>query len=184
MPHTCDAPMAERHDTEQLIDLLTSNQTRLRAYVFSLTADREMAMEVLQSTNLVIWRRAEEFQPGTNFIAWAFKIARLQVLAHRNRSARNRVVFSEELITEIAGVASEEPMLANRDDTQAALAECLETIPEERRALLWLRYRDNLSIGEVAAKAGRSVGATKQLMHRLRVALMRCVERRLANGDL
>ena len=176
--------MPDKHETEELIALLTANQTRLRAYVLSLTANPETAMEVLQATNLVIWRKAEHFEPGSNFVAWAFKIARLQVKAHRNKSIREKTLFSEEFIDELSSYVSEQETQEELQEVQSALGHCLEEFPENRKELLWLRYRDNLRIAEVAKQQGKKVGAIKQLFHRMRQVLLRCIERRLAEGKL
>ncbi|QDT69444.1 RNA polymerase sigma factor CarQ [Planctomycetes bacterium MalM25] len=176
--------MAEKHPTEELVTLLTASQTRLRAYVMSLMADRELAMEVLQATNLVIWRKADQFQPGTNFIAWAFKIARLQALAHRTKAGRDRTVFSEAFVNELADFVEADGDADEQPRVQAALLECLDEVPEDRREMLWMRYRDNLRVPQIAERLGRKVDATRQMIHRLRVVLLRCVESKLSQGDV
>ena len=177
-------PMANKEPHEEVVSLLTANQTRLRAYILSLTADREVAMEVLQETNLVIWRKSRNFVLGSNFIAWAFKIARLQVLAHREKHSSSQFIFSEEFVEELAEAAREEDGFETLSEMQDALVKCMEELSQQHRDLMWMRYRDKLKISEIAHHVGKKVGATKQMFHRLRIVLMKCIEQKNSEGGL
>ena len=44
----------------EFVQLLTSNQSRLYAYVLSLLGDRTQAEDVMQETNAVLWRKAHD----------------------------------------------------------------------------------------------------------------------------
>ncbi len=171
----------DRHS--ELVTLMSASQTRLLAYVYSLTANRQSAEEIVQATNLVIWKKADSYVPGTNFIAWAFKIARFQVLEHRSRIGRDQLVYSQQLVDELA----DSMVCFDADDTladrQAALGVCLAELPASRQELLWLRYRDALSLADVATRIGKSTNATNVLLHRLRQLLFDCIQRRLARNE-
>lgn len=164
----------------ELVALISESQTRLLAYVYSLTANRQLAEEIVQATNLVIWKKADTFEPGTNFIAWAFKIARLQVLEHRNKAGRDAVVFGRELVDELAAQAAESNAFEDLPERQQALADCVAELPPSRQELLWLRYRDSLSLPDVAGRIGKSSNATAVLLHRIRQLLLDCIQRRMA----
>lgn len=60
---------------EAFVQLMTEHQGRLYAYVLSLLGDPDQANDGLQEANLVLWRNAAEFQMGSNFRAWVFRIA-------------------------------------------------------------------------------------------------------------
>src|SRR5687767_8306659 len=76
---------------EEFVRLLSQNQRRLLLYVLTLVPRLNDAEEVVQETNLVLWRDYANFQPGTNFVAWAFKVAFFQVLAWRKKKQRDRL---------------------------------------------------------------------------------------------
>lgn len=164
---------------EELMAKLTINQNRLQSYIFTLTADREAARDVLQATNLVIWRKAQDFVPGSNFIAWAFQIARYQVLAHRQKNARDRLRFSDEFVNELAEKMDSKASDEYIQDRQAALTHCLKKVPDNQRAVIWLRYRDGLQNHEIAEQIEKSVSVVEQMIHRLRIALLQCITQRL-----
>lgn len=175
--------MADTDRHAELVTLISANQMRLLAYVYSLTANRQAAEEIVQATNLIIWKKADLYQPGTNFIAWAFKIARLQILEHREKAGRDKLVFSQELVDELAQEVTRRGSFDNLLERQEALSVCIEKLPPSRQELLWLRYRDALSLSDIAKRIDRSTKATAVLMHRLRQLLLDCIQRQLAVNE-
>ena len=165
--------------TEQYVTLLTQNQARLYAYILSLMGSREQALDVLQETNLVLWRKADDFELNTNFIAWAFSVARFKVLAHRQRLSRNRMVFDDELLDLIANEISDETDdFAERQDH---LNHCLKELRENQRALIHQRYAESEAIKTIAQQTGKTPNAVTKTFHRIHVALMRCIQLRQAS---
>lgn len=149
-------------------------QRRLYAFILTLAPRRSEADDVLQETNVVLWAKRSEFTPGTNFWAWASRIAYLQVLALRKRQGRDRHQFDDLLIQELAAAAPDD-----FEARQQAMDQCLETLRPVDRELLDLRYRQNLQAPEIAALQSRSVNAVYQVLFRVRANLLRCIEQRL-----
>jgi RNA polymerase sigma-70 factor (ECF subfamily) len=94
------AEPSERVD--EFVRLLSQNQRRIFHYVLSLVPTWDDAEEIVQETNLVLWREFGRFQGGTNFAAWSCKVAFHQVLAWRKRRKRDRLEFSIEFLEVIA----------------------------------------------------------------------------------
>lgn len=161
--------------TPEYLGLISTHQAAIYGYVLALHPHRAGAQDILQETNLVLWQKAADFTPGTNFKAWAFRIAYLQTLAHLKREARaRRAVFDEELLPLLAADA-----LAQGDgfeERHLALRNCLEALPATDLAILQAHYSDNHPLATLAERLGRSVGALKQVLLRLRRSLRRCIE--------
>ena len=81
---------------------LTALQRSLYAYILTLLPNRTDAEDVLQETNLILCRKANEYDPEGHFQGWAFQIARYQVMAHITKSKRNRLQFSTDIIETLA----------------------------------------------------------------------------------
>jgi len=94
-------------DSNQFVRLMTEHQGRLFAYIFSLLGNTDAANDVLQEVNVVLWRDSREFRPGSNFKAWAFRVAHFQVMAWRQRQIRDRLVFEDDLLEALATGARE-----------------------------------------------------------------------------
>lgn len=161
---------------------LTGSQSRLYTYILSLTADPDLAGDVLQETNIVIWKKATEFEPGSNFSAWAMRIAHFQVLAARQRLARDRLTFNDDMLDNLAADAA--AVTGNLDERLRALHHCMATLTPRHRELIERRYTAAESVQDIADDSDLKPNAVAQALHRARLALMRCIESRLEeSGD-
>jgi len=78
--------------SEQFVRLLAECERRLFAYILALVWNVHDAEDMYQQTALELWRKFDEYQPGTNFAQWAFTIARLLV-SNFHRTQRRRKAF-------------------------------------------------------------------------------------------
>ena len=56
---------------DEFTRVFTVNQRAIYLYIRSLVANSADVDELWQETNLVLWQRFADYQPGTNFLAWA-----------------------------------------------------------------------------------------------------------------
>jgi RNA polymerase sigma-70 factor, ECF subfamily len=162
-------------DSEELVTLMTEYQGRLYVYILSLIGDANAANDVLQETNVVLWKESRQFEPGTNFKAWAFRIAHFQCMAHRQRRLRDRIIFSDEVVAALAVEAKE--LDDTYEERASALGRCLEKIHARSREALRLRYAEELAVKDMAEKMNRTSNAISQLLFRARHWLIECVKR-------
>lgn len=162
---------------ENLVALITRHQAALHGYILGLLPDRAKADDVLQETNLVLWRKAGEYDQTLPFMPWACRVAFFQVKAALRDAARDRHVFDSELLD----------LLASEDDSDAdattaldhALRDCLEQLPEDKRSLILHRYQPDSSVNEMAAKRNLTPSALSVQLHRIRQMLEVCVAGKL-----
>lgn len=164
---------------EAFVQLLVSEQTRLLHYITMLLGDIHEAQNVLQESNLVLWRKAEEFELGSNFTAWSRRIAYWQVRAYVRDAHRDRLVFDEVLASQLAEVNSEESVGA---ETRLALRHCVSGLRPAHRRLLKLRYEMGLPIKALSERLQKSQSSVKVGLMRIRQALLRCIEGKVAEG--
>jgi len=160
---------------------VTRLQRDLHAMLWTVLRSQTDVDDVLQETNLALWRKANEFDPGRDFRAWAFGIARIQVLAFRKRQARNhRMSFNQELIELLIDEEAADPHTAA--EKHIALTKCLEKLPQPRRDLVLLRYTDGSSVNALAAEMNKSPKAISEVLRRIRLRLRECIEGNLAKN--
>jgi RNA polymerase sigma-70 factor, ECF subfamily len=158
--------------------LFLSCEPRIFAFIRSLVFSRADADDVLQETALVLWEKFDQFEPGTRFDRWAFRIAHFQVMYHRQKKARDRLRFSDTLVEQLG-----DDMLADTDRleaTQDALAQCLGKLPEPDRELIRQRYQGDTTNRDIARGVGRSESAISRALNRIYMKLMLCIEGTLA----
>ncbi|QDU36716.1 ECF RNA polymerase sigma factor SigL [Maioricimonas rarisocia] len=170
--------MDQTSNTEDFIRQLAEHQNRLYGYVYSLVGDHSRAADVVQETNLVLWRKIEEFQSDKPFLPWAFAIARFQVLAHLRDRKRERMLLDASLVETLSAEAEEQA--SQIDSVREALRLCLQRLEPDHRELIERRYFRSMSVADVAEALNRTVGAVKVALLRVRRQLAGCVQKRLA----
>ena len=117
--------MPSADSDSQFADQLVAIQRALYAYILTLLPRPGEASDVLQDTNVALWRNAARFQPGTDFRAWAYRVAYYQVLTQRRKHDRDRLRFDESLLTALAEQLDAEPPTVQEEET-LALSRLLE----------------------------------------------------------
>ena len=136
----------------------------------------------MQETNAILWRKAHEFKLGTNFGAWMLRVAYFQVMAHRRRLTRDRLVFDDDFLQGISAEAEQQSEL--HEEKQRLLGRCIKKLNERHQEIVRLRYSEGTTLKTMASLTGRSENSIKQALFRARKALIDCVKRELPKEAL
>lgn len=167
--------MTDSH-TQEVLQLFVRHQPRIKGFILALLPDFAAADDVLQETFLVVQQKAEEFQAGTNFLAWAFRIARFQVMKAQTARGRQAQRLSDAALESLAECAPVEPW----DDRRIALLPgCLEKLAPQARRIVDLFYRDEHKPQEIAQRLAWTPAAVSVALSRARKAVRECIERQL-----
>src|SRR5438270_8848051 len=113
-----DSPPAD------FIAQLTRSQRHLHAFIQSLIWHAADADDVLQEANLVLWRKAGEYDPARPFLPWAMRIAQFQAMAWLASRGRAQRRFADTLLETIAAEATAE--VDELEPRRRALGDCLQ----------------------------------------------------------
>ncbi len=172
------ATPAEIERRQRLVSLWTRHQRQVFAYILALVPSRHDADDILQETGVVVCKKFDEFAEGTDFVAWACQIAWWQVRAARQKFARSKVVFDNDVLE---AVESQFATMAREVDARhEALANCLKKLPARDRELVLTRYEKGHGVGEAAQRTGRSMEAAYRALNRIRKLLADCVTHQLS----
>jgi RNA polymerase sigma-70 factor (ECF subfamily) len=161
--------------------LLAGVQGALRSYIISLLGPGADVDDVLQETSLFLFERRADFEPGTSFKAWSFRVAYFKALAcRRDRIRRDKVEFGEGTLHRIAARGAE--LYGQTEDRHAALQQCLARLRPSERSLLAVRYTKGFSLTDYARTQRKSPDAIHKAISRLRLALRHCVDRHLKSS--
>jgi len=182
----CDMPDENQSDREtearkRLMALMTRHQRQIFSYIYVLVPNRTDAEDLLQETSLLICEKFHEFREGTDFVAWACQIAYWRIRYSRQKFARSKVVFNQEIVDVVAQTAGQ--MAQELDDRHEALARCLEKLHPRDRDLLIARYEPGGGVEEAARRSGRTVTTAYKALARLRKLLLDCVSTRLSSEN-
>lgn len=168
--------------SEEFVGLFTRAQRRLYLFILSQVPRPDDAEEILQNTNVIIWSKCDQFEAGTNFVAWAMKIASLEVLKFRQKHARDKLQFSDEFVSRVAAAIEADTDLADRQ--RQALANCLQKLKTNDRDLIRRRYEPGATGQSVAKALDRPANSVYQSIGRIRQALLECIERQLRLAEV
>ena len=173
-----DPPTSGPEDGERFVRLFAENQRRILAYVYSLVPHVQNAEDICQKTSLVLWRKFHQLEPDGDFLAWACRVAYLEVRNFRRTAARDRLRFSDELLAYLA----EDRMadLPAAGPRLVALRECVRKLGPPQRELLEHAYSSRGSIAQLAERLGQAAQTVYNRLFRIRRLLFDCVQRRLA----
>lgn len=182
MPNPLKFTPSPGEEDDVIIDQIGALQGTLRGYIGTLLGSIDDVDDVLQETNQHLWEQRTKFEHGTNFKAWAFRVAYFKTLAARRDRAREaRHVFSEEFIERLAQITEQ------RDDERAvrleALRGCVSKLRPQDRRLLRVRYIEGGSLSHYARSQSVSAASVHKTISRLRLSLRQCIDRYLAEND-
>ena len=167
-------PMS-RSEPDELIELLARHKSQLFSYIVSIVHRVPDAEDVFQQTCIVLWEKFDQFQPGTDFVAWSSTIARNKSIQLLRTRDRERSGFSDALLSELAARQDDQnELFAAR---ARALESCTKKLPVEERKLLELCYRRDTKIKDAADEIGRPVGSVYDSLSRIRRKLWECITR-------
>lgn len=149
----------------------------LRRFVMAHVPDYHEAEDTLQRTVTVLWDKYGECPAGDAFTAWAFGVARREVLHARRGAARSKLLLSGDLAERFEKVLLEET--PSFDERRRFLDDCMAKLPEKSRRALDLKYRQDKSTEVLAESLASTVNAVRILLCRARQAVGECMERAL-----
>ena len=163
----------------EFVRLLTGHQRQLYLFILTLLPDPNDAEDVLSDVSTLLWTKADEFEPGTNFTAWAYRVAHFEVLAFRKRSAREPRYFSDDLLATFA--VEQDDRDEQYEVRRQAMRVCISKQKPADRDLIARRYMPGASVADIAKELGRSAGSIYRSLERIRTALLVCIRRVLAS---
>ncbi|HWL08380.1 MAG TPA: sigma-70 family RNA polymerase sigma factor [Planctomicrobium sp.] len=178
-------PTDTEHETSQeaeFLRLLATSYRDLYASALSIVGNRNDVEDVIQEVCVVLWKKYDEFEQGTNFRKWACAIAFNVAKAYARKQRRAQGAgLSEEALLRITQMrtAGTELFELRRE----VLRNCVGKLPEKDRRFLAECYRPSISLIEFAQRQERTVSAVYSKLKRIRKAIADCVHKQLGKGD-
>lgn len=153
--------------------LLVENLPRMRAYALMLTRNAAQADDLLQDMAFHALRAQGQFQMGTNFVAWLYRIMRNDFVTSLRKAKRAPKPMDEALEQTLSyGASQDDAIMVNQ--VHAAMGQ----LPMSQREVLMLVCASGLSYEEAAEAMNCSVGTVKSRLWRARAQM-----RKILMGD-
>ncbi len=149
---------------------------------FRITGNPSDALDASQETFGIVFRRIREFRFQSRFSSWVYRVA-VNASIDLRRRARSRRFASLEAVQEnvadrsmqaLADRMVEMPMVsASRRELEQEIQRAILRLSPKLRAIIVLRYTENLSYEEVSEVLKISLGTVKSRLARAHDALIR-----------
>jgi RNA polymerase sigma-70 factor (ECF subfamily) len=164
-------------------DLYERYKDRVYNVCFRITGNPSDALDASQETFGIVFRRIREFRFQSRFSSWVYRIAVNASIDLRRRS-RSRRLASLEAVQDgtshersrdgLSDRMVEMPSVsASRRELELEIQRAISRLSPKLRAIIVLRYVENLSYDEVAETLKISLGTVKSRLARAHEALDR-----------
>lgn len=171
-------------ESDEFLRLLLENQTRIYAFILGLVGNYSDADDIMQETTSLLWKKFDEFTPGTDFVAWGISVARYKVQNYRQKRQRmrKRVIFDDDILERISPKTEQ----ANQylEDRIGVVRGCLKKLKERDSLFLQLRYYDKIMPKEISGRLGMTIQAVYKRLARVHARLLKCVKLNLSKVDM
>ena len=176
----CISAIAESRDRSAFEDVFRFYAPRLKAVLIKSGAKAQEAEEVMQEAMVLVWRKAEQFDPKkASPSTWIYTIARNRRIDLLRREKRRPLDPEDPFFHNISAYPDGEQVYT---ETQRAeiIREYLKTLPEEQLILVQKAFYEEMTHQAIAAELRMPLGTVKS---RLRIAMRRLREQ-LSGAEL
>ena len=155
--------------------MLADHDRWLRTVVYTRLGERQAVDEVMQEVALAAVAQRAPLTDIRQVGAWLYRLAVRQALLYRRKRGRQRKVVESYARTKCAGEGHSpcrDPLDGLlRDERRARVRAALEQMPRRDAEILLLKYTEDWSYRELAARLGVSESAVEARLHRARSRL-------------
>lgn len=160
-------------------ELFTKYRERAYAIAFRITGTAVDALDVVQDSFSLVFRKLDGFRGGSLFSTWLFRIVVNCSIDHRRRAGQRPdgsvgITEGGEPVDTAPSPRERAALRELGDQVQAAISQ----LSPKLRVVLALRYLEDMSYEELAATLGLSLGTVKSRLARAHVALEHVVRTR------
>jgi RNA polymerase sigma-70 factor (ECF subfamily) len=182
MPDTGDHALIEatrRGDLDAFSQLVLRHQGALRACLAVRLDEPHHAEDLAQEVFILAFKKISEFDSKRPFAPWLRGIAFNLLRNHRRRIHAIPSGAADELQTLVDAEIDALQEEGCEPKWFAALQSCLGQLGEDPRRLVRARYEEETDVAEICRRSGKKHSAVTMQLHRIRLQLRDCIERRL-----
>lgn len=174
--------MTDSNRYDEFARLVRLHTSQMLGYINSLLLDWNDADDLFQETCVVLWQKFDEFKPGTNFLAWALRIADYKVAKFQTKQTRHFALAASLRDTLKSDFARRSPDESTTNLT--ALSGCMDRLSQDDQRILKLCYVESIPIRQIASAFGRPPKGIEKSLYRIRSWLLDCIRREINKADV
>ena len=171
----------ENSDSEELAVYWAQHQPVIAGYISSLISNFQDADDVLQNVAMVTVKKFDEYNREKPFVSWAIGIAKNMVLRYYAEKKKSHLTLDHHAIQAVSKIYEAEFKAISRQNEVAknALERCLQQVKGSWKKILEMYYLRELSPVRISQQFGITQNNVFVSLHRIRMALRKCVNDQL-----
>ena len=161
--------VGRERDKDAFSQLFAHFAPRVKSFLLKIGTDINLAEEISQEAMIMVWRRAETYNPQQSSAStWIFTIARNKRIDRLRRENRPVVDVTDPAFASEAPETGDFAVIRKQEDEK--IRHALKNLPEEQAKMIFSAYYEEKSHREIADESGVPLGTVKS---RIRLALNR-----------
>ena len=142
---------------------------RIKSFLLRLCTDMSLCEEIAQEAMIMVWRRAETYNPSQSGAStWIFTIARNKRIDRLRRENRPLPDLADPAFAPEPVETGEKTIFRQQEEEK--IRHALKNLPDEQAKMIFSAYYEEKSHREIADESGVPLGTVKS---RIRLALNR-----------
>ena len=162
-------------DNDGFVEIIRDYKDGLMLYLNGYVHDIHDAEDLMEDTFVKLYVKRPNFTHSFSFKTWLYTIGRNVAIDHLRREKRRNVRSVEEA----EGILADRMQLEQeylRKEERIQLLEAMETLNDDYRQTLYLKYFEGLSNEEIGKVLGKSNRQVENLLYRGKQALRKVIE--------
>lgn len=147
-------------DADQFSCLISKYSNRLFQYLYARLKNKEDIEDILQESFLKAFRKIDQFNPKYQFSTWMYTIVYNEFCRYLKKNSRLKLLSDED-----KQIYSEEEAV---DLDVGNIWSIARKLKPDQFTMLWLKYKEELSVQEIASTLGMSKTSVKVGLYRAR----------------
>jgi RNA polymerase sigma-70 factor, ECF subfamily len=165
---------AKSGDTEAFGQVYDACVDRVYRFIFFRVSDVPTAEDLTSQVFLKAWRNLGRYRPNGPILAWLYTIARNTVIDHY-RTFKQTVPLEEAAPVAVQNDSLDE--MVEFGFEMEALQKSLQTLTDEQREVIILKFIAEFDTDQIARKMGKSEGAVRALQMRALQSLAKVMKK-------
>ena len=174
VPETIEFPTpftrARSGDHEAFAELIERHEAMVYSLAWNFFGDRSRAEEIAQDVFLQLYRNLGSIESDEHLLFWLRQVTTRRCI-DVGRRARLKAVSLDDAGELASDLRPADPLLDRR------LKQLVQELPDAQRAVVTLRYQEDLDPSEICRIVGMPVNTVKSHLHRALQALRRKLEK-------
>ncbi len=174
-----------KDENKELAIFWAQSQPQIANYINAQVSNFQDADDIMQNVAVITVDKFDTFDRSGSFTAWAIGIARNLILMYYAEKRKNRLMLDSDAISIISEVYEDDlqSIMEHKKKVSNHLKSCLKVLKTKWKKIVEMHYYYEFSPNRIAQQLSMTRNNVFVSLHRIRLALKNCVEKKLSEAQ-